>query len=70
MSLSSPDRVLEVVAPATYCGRMGDEEVGYLELWTLDEAIGDYPIHTTLSRRTIEGLGFRLPERTHPCITD
>ena len=52
------------LAPVTYCGRVGDDRVGYLDLWTLDEAVeGLGPAHTTLSEETIREKGWAVPNR-------
>ena len=63
MSLSACDRVLSPIAPAIYCGRMGDAEVGWIELWDLLEDIPDHPKGSTVSEGTLRKLGFAIPNR-------
>ena len=52
------------IAPATYCGRMGDDDVGYVELWDLTADIPDHPKGSTVSENTLRRLGYQVPERS------
>jgi hypothetical protein len=61
VSLDTPDRVLSPIAPVTYCGLMGDAENGYVELWDLREDIPGHPRLSTVSRATLEKLGYLVP---------
>ena len=63
--LDAADRVLECkeVAPATYCGRMGDAEIGYLELWDLTEDIPGHCAGSTVTEGTLRKMGYAVPSR-------
>ena len=63
--LNAADRVMEwkEVAPATYCGRMGDAEIGYVELWDLTADIPNHPVGSTVSETTLRQAGFAIPNR-------
>ena len=49
---------LKPLVKATYCGMMED-----VELWNLLEPVPGHPVGSTVSRRTLERLGFALPNR-------
>ncbi len=67
--LDAADRVFETkpLAPVSYCGRIGNAEVGYLELWTLEADIeGVGCTGTTVSEESLRRAGLALPNRTRP----
>lgn len=63
--MDAADRVMGVkaLAPATYCGRMGDDECGYLELWDLTADVDGHPKGSTVGENTLRRLGYAIPCR-------
>ena len=65
--LESTARRFGKKAPATFCGEMeGVADKPPIELWTLTAPIEGHPAKSTVSRQTLESLGYVMPDAPVP----
>jgi hypothetical protein len=67
-SVRTPSRLTKLkatrstVAPAVYIGTVaGFRELPAIDLYNLLAPVGEHPVGSTVSRRTLERFGYRLP---------
>ena len=60
-------RARPAAMPAVYIGTVaGFRELPAIELYNLLAPVGEHPIGSTVSRRTLERHGYRLPSPPRP----